>query len=267
MKNIWILSGITIKEGMRNRILFGILFFVVVMCGVNLVVTTSFTRDLGKVAVDVGLSTISISGLAIIFFMGMPLLAKDLDKLTIYMILARPIPRSHYIIGKYIGLGALLFISVIILSIITAFSIKIIMGINPNYIPALFSWKIFGIAVFFSMMSLMTITALSILFTCVSTSPFMAYVLTAGSYFIGQNIESVRQLVAHSKTGGPLIHKLFLVVSWVFPNLSALDMKTSAAYGLELTLKDSVITFIYSLTYILIVLLMTILVFNKRELT
>ena len=74
MKNIWLLAQITWKEGVRNRVLLGILLFAVVLCVVNLVFTNMFTHDLGKVAVDVGLSVVSIAGLAIIFFMGIRLL-------------------------------------------------------------------------------------------------------------------------------------------------------------------------------------------------
>lgn len=267
MKHIWLLSGITIKEGMRNRALLGVLFFALVMCAVNMVVTGSFTRDLGKVAVDVGLSTVSISGLAIIFFLGMPLLAKDLDKLTVYLVLARPIARRDYIIGKFLGLSALVLISVLILSVITAISVKLIMGMTPGYIPNLFSWNTFGLAVFFSFLSLMIMTALSILYTCVATSSYMAFIFTIGTYLIGQNIELVRTLLKQSSSDGSLAISLLNAASWVFPNLSAFDKKTVAAYGLDFTLKDIGITATYGICYTLMVLFITVIVFNRRELT
>lgn len=267
MKNIWLLSGITIKEGMRNRVLLGVLFFALVMCGANVVVTGSFTRDLGKVAVDVGLATVSLSGLAIIFFLGMPLLAKDLDKLTVYLVLSRPIPRRDYIIGKFIGLNVLVLISVLILSVITAVSVKLIMSMAPEYIPMLFSWKIFGMAVFFSFLSLMVMTALSILYTCVATSSYMAFIFTIGTYLIGQNIEMVRTLLRQTNPEGSLSVGLLNAASWVFPNLSAFDKKTVAAYGLGFHLKDFGVTTAYGICYTLMILFITVLVFNKRELT
>jgi len=267
MKHIWILTGITIKEGIRNRVLLGIIFFALVMCCVNAVVTGSFTRDLGKVAVDVGLSTVSISGLAIIFFLGMPLLAKDLDKLTVYLILSRPIARRDYIIGKFFGLSILVLISVIILSIITAISVKIIMGLTPDYIPELFSWGIFGMAVFFSFLSLVIMTALSILYTCVATSSYMAFIFTIGTYLIGQNIELVRTLLKNTNQGNSFSISLLNAASWVFPNLSAFDKKTVAAYGLDFHLKDLGMTTAYGISYTLLILFITVLVFNKRELT
>lgn len=267
MKHIWLLSGITIKEGMRNRVLLGVLFFALVMCFVNVVVTGSFTRDLGKVAVDVGLSTVSISGLAIIFFLGMPLLAKDLDKLTVYLVLARPIARRDYIIGKFLGLSMLVLISVLILSGITAISVKLIMGMAPDHIPKLFSWEIFTMAVVFSFLSLVIMTALAILYTCVATSSYMAFIFTIGTYLIGQNIELVRTLLKNTNQGNSFAINLLSAASWIFPNLSAFDKKTVAAYGLDFHLKALGMTTAYGISYTLLVLFITVLVFNKRELT
>lgn len=267
MKHIWVLSKITIKEGFRNRVMLGVLFFALVMCALNFIVTTSFTRDLGKVAVDLGLSTVSISGLAIIFFLGMPLLSKDLDKLTVYMVLSRPIPRSYYILGKFIGLSVLVLVSVIILSLLTGVTVKIIMMMNPSYIPALYTWKIFSYTVVLSILSLFIVNSLSVFFTCISSSSFIAFVLTAGTYLIGQNVELIRTLMKQNQPEGGLMVGLINAVSWVFPNLAAFDRKTVAAYGLGLSIKEILVTGAYGLSYILCVLFITVIVFNKRELT
>ncbi len=267
MKHIRLLAGITVKEGIRNRVLLGVLFFALVMCAVNVVVTGSFTRDLGKVAVDVGLSTVSISGLAIIFFLGMPLLAKDLDKLTVYLVLARPISRRDYIVGKFIGLSVLVLISVLILSMVTAVSVKLIMSTAPYHIPRLFSWGTFALAVYFSFLSLMIMTSLAILYTCVATSSYMAFIFTIGTYLIGQNIELVRNLLKQTSPEGSLPVTVLNAASWVFPNLSAFDKKTVAAYGLDFRWMDLVMTTGYGLSYTLLVLFITVLVFNRRELT
>ncbi|GAB6095833.1 ABC transporter permease subunit [Desulfatiferula olefinivorans] len=267
MKHIGIVAGITFKEGLRNRAMLGILFFAVVMCALNFIITTSFTRELGKVAVDVGLSTVSISGLAIIFFLGMPLLSKDLDKLTVYMILARPIPRSAYILGKFSGLGLLVLMSVLILSVLSGVTVKIIMMLNPHYVPALFSWTFFSYAVFLSLMALLIVTAFSVLFTCVSTSSFIAFVLTAGTYLIGHNVELVKTLVRQTYPDGGVTVWIIDLASWVFPNLSAFDKKTAAAYGLTIPLGDVIISGFYGIVYVSCVLFLTVIVFNKKELS
>jgi hypothetical protein len=110
-------------------------------------------------------------------------------------------------------------------------------------------------------------TALSVLFTCVSTSPFIAFVLTAGTYLIGNNIELVKSLLKQANPGGGFMIALLNGASWIFPNLSAFDRKTVAAYGLDLHIREVFITSTYGFMYILCVLFVAVVVFNKRELT
>jgi ABC-type transport system involved in multi-copper enzyme maturation permease subunit len=269
MRNIWLLAQITFKEGIRNRILIGILFFAIVLCAANLVITSMFAFDLGKVAVDVGLSIISIAGLIIIFFLGINLLAKDLDKKTIYMVLSRPLSRWQYVIGKFMGLGLLILASIMILGAFASGSVKLSMLNAPSYIPPNFSWSIFAAALVFALISLLITMSLALLFTCATSSSFLAMIMTAGSYFIGQNIELVAKMyhTAGVDSGNRLFGKLLEIIAWIFPNLAAFDLKTTAAYGLPLTASQLVWPGIYGISYIGLILILTIFIFQRRELT
>jgi len=269
MNNIWLLAQITCKEGLRNRALLGILFFAVLLCVINLIFTNMFAYDLGKVAVEVGLSVVSISGLAIIFFMGINLMAKDLDKRTIYMILSRPISRWQYIVGKFFGLGLLVFISVIILGLFSAGSVKFIILTVPNYIPPDFSWAPFLIALIYIFISLLIVTSIALLYISVTSSSFLAMIITAGSYFIGQNVEIVRKMYcqAEKDTGNEVSKQLVEIISWIFPNLAIFDLKTTAAYGLPLNASELIWPVLYGISYIGMILIIAIVIFQRRELT
>ena len=269
MKNIWLLAQITCKEGLRNRALLGILFFAVLLCVVNLIFTNMFAYDLGKVAVDVGLSVVSIAGLAIIFFMGINLMAKDLDKRTIYMILSRPISRWQYIVGKFFGLGLLILISVIILGLFAAGSVKFIMLTAPNYIPPDFSWATFLIALIYIFLSLLIVTSIALLFISATSSSFLAMIITSGSYFIGQNVEIVRKMYcqAEDDSGNEVSKQLVEIISWIFPNLAIFDLKTTAAYGLPLITSELFWPVLYGISYIGMILIIAIVIFQRRELT
>lgn len=269
MKSIWLLAQITFKEGIRNRVLFGILFFAIALCVANLIFTDMFAHDLGKVAVDVGLSVVSIAGLIIIFFMGINLLAKDLDKQTIYMMLSRPISRWQYVIGKFFGLGLLVLTSVIILGLFASGSVKLAMLNAPDYVPPYFSWLTFAIALGYVLFSLLITTSLALLFTFATSSPFLAMIMTACSYFIGQNVELVRKMYcqAGNDSGDWLFGKLVEVISWVFPNLAAFDLKTTAAYGLPLKASHLLWSGLYGISYMGLILIIAIFIFQRRELT
>ena len=104
MNAIWGLAYITFKEGIKNRAIFGIFIMVVLMLAAVVTLTNLFMRDIVKVAADLSLATISFSGLLMTLFIGTNLLAKDIDKRTIYMVISRPVSRAQYLIGKFLGL-------------------------------------------------------------------------------------------------------------------------------------------------------------------
>lgn len=267
MKQIWLLSKISYKEGVRNRILLGILLVAVLFSAFNLVFSQMFAHDVSKVSVDLGLSTASLAGLAVIFFMGINLLARDFEKRTIYMILSRPIARWQYVLGKYFGLALMVGTSVAILGLFVAAGVKAAMLMAPQHIPVNYSWKVFFISICFIYLGLMILTALAQLFTCLTTSSYIALIITACSYFIGQNIEIIRKTFSDPQDGHPIFGALIEIVTWLFPNLQAFDLKTAAGYGLPIELSTLMWTAIYGISYIGIVLALTICVFQRRELS
>lgn len=267
MQQIWLLGKITYKEGVRNRILVGILIVAVLFSAFNLVFSQMFAHDLSKVSVDLGLSTASIAGLAIIFFMGINLLAKDFEKRTIYMILSRPISRWQYVLGKYLGLTLMVGTAVAILGIFVTIGVKVSMVMAPNYIPQNYSWAVFVLSIGSIFLSLMIITALAQLITCLTTSSFIAMLVTACAYFIGQNVEVVRESFAGADGVNQIYYLLIEITTWLFPNLHAFDLKTAAGYGLSLDAWPLFWNAVYGISYIGIVLALTVWAFQRRELS
>ena len=102
----------------------------------------------------------------------------------------------------------------------------------------------------------------------VTTSAFTALLICIAVYFIGQNIERVINIVVRAKMfdHNPFLLHLMKKVAWVFPNLAAFDLKTTAAYGLPINAAYLSWTGVYGLSYIAICLLLAILVFRRREL-
>ncbi len=266
MEQIWLLSKITYKEGVRNRILLGILILAVMFSAFNIIFTQMFAHDLSKVSVDLGLSTVSLAGLAVIFFMGINLLSKDFERRTIYTILSRPIARWQYVLGKYLGLAMMVGTAVAILGLFSAGGVKATMLMSPAYIPPNYSWKIFALSVSFSFLSLMILTALAQFFTCLTTSSYIALLVTACTYFIGQNVELIRQTFVESGNAHFVYATAMESIAWIFPNLQAFDLKTAAGYGLPLGAGDLVWTALYGMSYIGVILTLTVCIFQRREL-
>ena len=147
MRNILLLTWLTFKDSIRNKALYGIFFLGVLVFIANIIVTGMFSWELGKVAVDVGLSVVSLSGLVIIFFFSIHMVSNDLERKTIYLILSKPITKPQYIFGKYLGLAAILLTSSTVLGICAFFSVKLSVLNVEAYIPVFFNWPTFFLSI------------------------------------------------------------------------------------------------------------------------
>lgn len=264
---IWLVTWITFVDCLRNKALYGILVMGVVLFSANIIFTGMFSWEPGKVAVDMGLSTISFAGLIVIFFLCMPMLAGDFEKKTIYLILARPITRTHYVLGKFTGLGLVVLISSTILGICAACSISISTLAMGMPIANNFSWGMFTLSVFFQTFSLLVLLALAFLWTMLTSNQFTAMILTLMSYFIGQTMENVKNIITSTKLLSPdsLSLKAMEFASWIFPNLALFDIKTTIAHGLSLGFGEMTKIVLYGFFYASICLCLNVIIFQKRE--
>jgi Cu-processing system permease protein len=196
------------------------------------------------------------------------LMAKDLDKRTIYMVLARPISRQQYIFGKTFGMSLLIVTTVIILSLFVAISIVLIKWVNPGFFPR-FSWGPVLLAEAFIALSLILVSAMSILFASFSSSSFITLVLTIISYIIGQSSSTVKAIVEAPEAAGitvsPITVKLVQAAYYIFPNLTLFDIKTQAAHGLPIPASYIFWTLFYGIVYICLVTVFASFIFRKKE--
>jgi Cu-processing system permease protein len=268
MSPLWPTAVITFKEGTRNRAFYGISLIALLLMGATFFISGMVIRDVGKVAVDMALSAVSFAGLLLVLFVGIDLMAKDLDKRTIYMVLARPISRQQYIVGKFIGIALLIVATVFLLSVFAAISISAIKWVNPGYFPR-FAWGPVLLAEAFIALSLILLSALSFLFASVSTTSFLTLILTIMSYLIGHSLSSVKALVEAPQAAGitvsPVTVKLVQTAYYLFPNLSLFDIKMQAAHGLAIPMAYIIWTLCYGIVYVCLVILFAALLFRKKE--
>lgn len=268
MTPLWPLALITFKEGIRNRALYGIALFAFALFGFNVVIANMAPRDVGKVAVDIALSTVALSGLLLVLFVAINLMAKDLDKRTIYMVLARPISRSQYVLGKFIGLCLLILTTIVVLAVFANLSILTLKLIYPNYFER-FSWMLVEAAVGYILLSLFLLLSVSILFSSLTTSSFITLVLTVIVYIIGQSLSDVRALLDAPPASGldisPVTAVVIQAAYYLLPNLSLFDVKSQVAHGIALSWAYVAYSFLYGAVYISIMLFLATFFFRKRE--
>lgn len=265
--NIWAITLITFTESIRTKILKVLLVLAAVLLGANIFITELFTWDVGKVSVEFGLSASGFTGLLIVFFLGMKILADDLERNRVNLILARPVKGWQYILGKFLGLALLLLIANAIIGFGSMISMKYVMWRYPNYVPPNFTWHLYVTAILYQWLAHLIILAVTLFWFSFAVETFVAILYSISSYLIGQNMELLREITHEGgESGTAMLHEnVVVVLSWIFPNLSLFDFKTEAAYGLAVSAGDLTWIMVYGLSYITLLIFFTSFFFNRKE--
>ncbi|MFN7661955.1 MAG: ABC transporter permease, partial [Dolichospermum sp.] len=182
----------------------------------------------------------NIIGLIVAIFIGTGLVNKEIEKRTILVLIAKPISRSEFIASKYLGLSAIIAVLVVIMTMIYLGFLQI--GKISYPMTSIF------LATLFMFFQLCLITAVAITLG-VFTSSLIATALTYAVYLMG-NI--TQDLFALGKlSSNPTMERITQSLYLILPDLSRLDLKNDAVYGLQ-ALPDTItliINAVYGLLY------------------
>lgn len=269
MSRIFALSAITFREGIRNRSLFGILLFSLFILGLNIAIAGFFMRDIGKVSSDMNLSALSFAGLLLVLFVGINLMAKDIEKKTVHLVLSKPISRVEYIWGKFLGIQLFVTISLVFLLIFSWGTMFLLYHLYPEYFGR-FSWAVFFLACFFILVKLSVLNAIVIFFSTITTSSFITLIFSICIYITGVSIDDVvfylrSQLASEGVAASPALHRIIDFISYVIPNFSMFDFKLEAAHGLNISWYRIGVSLGYGLAYEVLLLIFAACIFMRRE--
>ncbi|MGL5509493.1 MAG: ABC transporter permease, partial [Microcoleaceae cyanobacterium] len=105
-------------EVIRDRVLYIIVFFGVVMAATVRLIPELAVNTERKIILDIGIAAIGVLGLVVTIFIGTGLVNKEIEKRTVYNLVAKPLRKSELIVGKHIGLSAVLAILITTMTII-----------------------------------------------------------------------------------------------------------------------------------------------------
>lgn len=270
MKNIIAVAIISFKEGLRQRVLYGILLFAFFMIFASVLFSGLFMRDIAKITLDFCLAAITIGGLLVPFFLAVNLLARDIERRTIFTLLSRAISREQYVLGKFGGLALLTVTIVGILSLGAAGAISASELLYAKHFFQYLNPSALIIAVLLSLLGLFMFTAVVVLWSCITTSSFLVTLLAVATYIIGQTAEDLVRFMAVPPSGvkiSPLVQHSVTAALYIFPNLAAFDVKLAAAHGLTIPGREILFLLAYGIGYTTAALCLAIFFFQRRELT
>ncbi len=243
----------TFREAVRDKILYNLLIFALLIIGGSILMGTLTIGEQQKIIQDMGLASISIFGTLIAVFVGIGLVYKEIDKKTIYNILSKPVHRYQFLIGKYLGLIFTLFVN---LMIMVGVFFSIIFFINGTIKIALIQ------AVFLIFLELMLVTAIALLFSTFST-PTLSAIFTLAIYVIGHLSHDLKLFGA--KNQQIWIKNFTKILYYIMPNLEYFNIKSLVTHNLPLPENFLLLSSLYGITYIGIILFLAICIFEKRN--
>ncbi len=243
----------TLKEAIRDRILYLILFFAVICIGFSRLLALLTIGDRVKIIKDVGLSSLSLFGALMAILIGTGLVYKEIDKKTIYTLLSKPIHRYQFLLGKFFGLVLTLFIMLLLMSIIFLALIF--------FHTFTIEWQML-IAILYIFLELCLITSVALLFSCFST-PILSSIFTLAFYLIGHTAWGLETLIVKIKSGfGKAIAQ---GLYHFLPDLENFNFRTEVVHNLPIPASIFLYATLYGIFYTLFVLTIALLVFRKRD--
>ena len=243
----------TFKEAARNKVFYLLTAFGIFFALSSRVVSMLTIGDEIKVLKDVGLAAIHFFSVLVAIFTGINLVYKEIEKKTIYNILSKPISRSSFILGKFFGLAVTLLTALSAMAVIFFFFLFIASGEFDHMILVYFGLLY---------MELLVITAISLLFSSFST-PILSSIFTVCLYLIGQVLWAFNLFTEYLKT--PFQKILAYAVYYLLPNLDKFNIKGEVVMKTGIDSFQILAAFLYAVVYITAVLILAILIFNKRE--
>lgn len=257
MRAIGIVAVNTFREAVRDRVLYNLVFFALLMFAAAILVGQISIGIEDIVIVSLGLSAISLIGLLMAVFIGVGLVYKEMDKRTLYAVLSKPVWRWEFLLGKYAGLLLTLGVNTFFMTVgLLAAMLYVKEGLAAGDVSTV-------VAAYFILLKLGLVVALALLFSCFTT-PLLAILFTAGLYVTGLFVHQIRTF--GNITGSATLDRVVIWLSYLLPNFENFNVIAAAAHGRAIPGALIAQNTAYTLVYAAVVLVAASVVFSRRNL-
>lgn len=278
MKTILAIAKTTYGEAMRKKILNSFLLVAIGIIIISLSFSSfGFQQDI-TIVKAFGLGIVGLAAILISIIMGISLIPNEVERKTIYTILSKPVRRYEFIIGKMLGGAATLFVNVALMGIVfilaatlkaafstatigtmaggleaatikpQAFDPGLIIGVVMIYFQALL---LLGVAVFFS----------------VFLTPTVNFFMSGAVFMVGSFSSTMGSLLAGERLSAGM-KALYKVLHTVIPNFGYFNIQ-NPIINPEIQMRSlpqyMSLVIVYALLYALVLMLVGLYIFNKRE--
>ena len=253
MYRIIAIASNTFRETIRDKILYNLLIFALLIIGLSYFLGDLTVMEQVKVIKDLGLSAVHLFGALMAIFIGIGLVSKEIEKRTIYSIVSKPVSRVEFLVGKYFGLLATLFLNV---GVMLAVLLGLLLMMGEPFAPKLI------LASAFIFLELAILVAIALFFSTFST-PTLSAIFSLSCFVIGHLTGSIKFFGSRSES--IVMQKVSWVFYHLFPNLENFNVKIQAAYDLPVNLSTAGWAIGYAVLYSVVLMTISSVIFAKRD--
>lgn len=245
----------TLLEALRSRLLLISMFFALVLVTLSVAAASVSFGEQSRLIIDVGLAAASVFGVLIAISLTISSFAGEIRQRTAYALLARPIPRWTFVLGKYLGLLFAMELVVILMVFATAITVWLYGDPVPSVFWAALWLTCVEVAVAISVALLFSSMAVPVLAACYSVG-----VVIVGS-FASDILQFALKLEEQGKPLGWILRRLY----YFPPDLEKFSLRLQAANGIAVPTDILVAGSFYGLAYILAALILAMWIFSYRK--
>ncbi len=242
----------TFRENLREKLLYNLLIFALLLIGSSVLLTQLTVGEWDRLIIDLGLSSMNIFGVLIAIFVGISLVNKEIEKRTIYTIVSKPVPRYEFLLGKYFGLVITLFINTVVMAVGL---LGVMLYLNAPITMLLFE------ALGLIFLEFLVVTAVALLFSTF-TSATLSAIFTLAIYVVGHLSNDLKLFGEKmGEVGKAVLNSIY----YVMPNLERFNLKGQVIHHVDVSASQLVLTAVYGLSYVVLLLLIASVIFQRRD--
>lgn len=253
MSRTSVIAWNSFKESIRDRILYGLFLFAVLIIGLSRAMGGLSFAEQERIVTDFGLAGVQISVAILSIFVGSTLVSKELDKKTILTLLVRPLSRAEFLMGKYFGFLMVVF------SLATGLCLVLFLVLTFMDIPILL---VHFISLHGIILESMVLISLTVMFGCMS-KPFLTVCMVSGVFIIGHWQENLRYFADQSRSD--VLKVISSLASYLIPNLETYNWKSQAANKELISLGEFLLANINAFAWSGCFLALAVLIFWRKD--
>jgi ABC-type transport system involved in multi-copper enzyme maturation permease subunit len=267
-RRIGIVAWHVFKESVRDRVLYAILAFAVVLVSASVLIGQITAGQDVKIIKDLGLATIELAGILMAVFIGVGLVAREIERRSVFALLAKPLPRWEFIVGKYLGLVLTIVVNVAAMTAVFYVVLAWLGWTSPENVRL--SWVAPAtdphllVAIVEIVAELALLTAVALLFSTFSSSTLLSVAFTIGLLVAGQLSQDLRNF-GDIVDAPPALAAVVSTVGWIVPAFSIFDHKNVIVSGLPVDFGRVYYNLLYAAAYVTAAIAAAVAVFSRRE--